>query len=298
MNLRSKPSQHPFGISRRAAVQAGAVGLLGLGTNHLNALRAAPIQGETQPGGRAKTCIYIFLSGGLAQHESFDMKPRATDTIRGEFNPIDTATPGIQICEHLPMLAQRSEMWALCRSLTHGWNEHSQGHHIMLTGRADMPRGFSGSKPQASDHPSIAAIAGDVTRPRNNLPPAVVLPEKLVHNSGRVIPGQFAGQMGEQRDPWFIEASPFQTKTYGAFPEYDFDHQERDREDTRVFQAPNLSLSHGVTQAALNKRVSLLGELEHQRRFLESHAHVEEFDAIGRESSRCSATRPSRMPSM
>ena len=106
MNLRSKPSQHPFGISRRAAVQAGAVGLLGLGTNHLNALRAAPIQGETQPGGRAKTCIYIFLSGGLAQHESFDMKPRATDTIRGEFNPIDTATPGIQICEHLPMLAQ------------------------------------------------------------------------------------------------------------------------------------------------------------------------------------------------
>jgi hypothetical protein len=278
MNSDRRPCLHPSGISRRTAVQAGAVGLLGLGTNHLNALRAAPITAENQSAGRAKTCIYIFLSGGLAQHESFDMKPQAPDTIRGEFNPINTVTPGIQISEHLPMLAQRSHLWALCRSLTHGWNEHSQGHHIMLTGRSDMPRGFSGSKPQATDHPSIAAIAGDVTRPRNNLPPAVVLPEKLVHNSGRVIPGQFAGQMGEHRDPWFIEASPFQTKTYGAFPEYDFDHQDRDREDTRAFQAPNLSLSHGITQAALNKRVSLLGELEQQRRFLDSHAHVEDFD--------------------
>ena len=51
--------------------------------------------------------IYIFLSGGLAQHESFDLKPDAADGIRGEFRPIATRTPGIQICEHLPRLAQR-----------------------------------------------------------------------------------------------------------------------------------------------------------------------------------------------
>ncbi len=53
--------------------------------------------------------IYIFLSGGLAQHDSFDMKPDAPDGIRGEFNPIATRTPGIQICEHLPLLAERSD---------------------------------------------------------------------------------------------------------------------------------------------------------------------------------------------
>ncbi len=67
----------------------------------------------------AKAVIYIFLSGGLSQIDSFDMKPEAPDLIRGEFRPIATRTPGIQICEHLPMLAERSHLWALVRSLAH-----------------------------------------------------------------------------------------------------------------------------------------------------------------------------------
>ena len=140
---------------------------------------------------RAKSVIYIFLSGGLAQQDSFDMKPDAPENVRGDFKPIATKTPGIEICEHLPMLAQRSNLWALCRSLTHPWNEHSQGHHIMLTGRSDLPPGFSGSAPQATDWPCIASIANAVTQPQNNLPPAVVLPNRLIHSSGRIIPGQF-----------------------------------------------------------------------------------------------------------
>ena len=98
---------------------------------------------------------------------------------------------------------------------------------IMLTGRSDLPPGFDPGKARPSDWPSIAAVAGALTRPRNNLPPAVVLPERLVHNTGRVIPGQFAGEMGPQRDPWFIEASPFDPNAYGAYPEYEFDHQQR-----------------------------------------------------------------------
>jgi hypothetical protein len=264
---------HPGRMSRRTAVQAGAVGLLGLGMNHLEALRAA-----SQLRGTARTCIYIFLSGGLSQHDSFDLKPHAPDTIRGEFQPISTRTPGIEICEHLPMLAERSHLWALCRSLTHQSNDHSAGHHIMLTGRTEMPPGFSSSVPNERNWPSIAAVAGAVTQRRNNLPPAVVLPEKLVHYSKRIIPGQFAGQMGPQRDPWFIEASPFHSTSYGAYPEYQFDHQERGHADNRVFQAPNLSLSHGMTQSAFTKRIDLLSQLEHQRQFLDAHAEIDEFD--------------------
>ena len=93
---------HPK-VSRRFAIQAGSIGLLGLGMNHVQALQAAPIQKRYDTtGGQAKKVIYIFLSGGLAQQDSFDMKPDAPDDIRGEFNPISTATPGLQICEHLP----------------------------------------------------------------------------------------------------------------------------------------------------------------------------------------------------
>ncbi len=267
---------HPS-LSRRTLLQAGSVGILGLGMNHLAGLRAAQADPAT---GKAKACIYIFLSGGLAQHESFDMKPDAAADIRGEFQPIATRTPGIQICEHLPMLAQRSESWALLRSLTHSSNEHSLGHHIMLTGRSQTPAGFNPSAPKRTDFPSIASLAGAAIAPRNNLPPAVVLPERLIHNTGRVIPGQFAGQMGSHRDPWFIEASPFHNMSYGAFPQYQFDHQNRGKKDDRQFQAPNLALPEGIDPLRLSGRIDLLATLQQQRAELDQAAETRSFDGL------------------
>ncbi len=267
-------------------LQAGAIGLVGLGMNHLAGLREAtaaantPQSSATPSSGTAKSCIYIFLSGGLAQHDSFDLKPDAPDTVRGEFKPIATRTPGIQICEHLPLLAQRSHLWSLLRSLTHSSNDHSAGHQIMLSGRGVLPPGFSPNKPQRSDWPSIAAIASAATQRRNNLPPAAVLPERLVHWSGRVIPGQFAGLMGSQRDPWFIEASPYHNTSYGAYPQYQFDHQERGHADQRVFQAPSLSLPPGIDSPRLADRTSLLATLQRQRAALDRAAQTADFDRL------------------
>ena len=265
-------NHHPQ-LSRRTAIQAGTLGLVGLGMNHLAALRA-----ESAERPRAKACIYIFLSGGLAQHDSFDLKPNAPAEIRGEFQPIATRTPGLQICEHLPQLAERSEMWSLCRSLTHGSNEHSMGHHIMLTGRSDLPQPFNPSKPLPTDHPSLASIAAAVTVQRNNLPPAVMLPDRIVHNSGRVIPGQFAGVMGSRRDPWVIEAAPFHNKSYGAFPEFAFDHQERGDADRRVFEAPNVALPEWLTSSRLNDRLALRKLIENQQRVFDQAAETQSLD--------------------
>ncbi|HEU5116615.1 MAG TPA: DUF1501 domain-containing protein, partial [Isosphaeraceae bacterium] len=191
-----------------------------------------------------------------------------------------TRTPGIHICEHLPLLAERSHLWSLVRSLSHRSDEHSAGHHIMLTGRSDLPRGFDPSKPRPSDYPSMAAIAGAMMPPRNNLPPAVVLPERLVHNSGRVIPGQFAGEMGPLRDPWFLEASPFDPKAYGAFPQYDFDHQERPRTPLRQkFEIPNLTLPEGLGSGRFANRLQLLSDLDRQRADLDRSAPGEQLDS-------------------
>jgi hypothetical protein len=258
-------------------LQAGAVGLLGLGMNHVAGLRALAANAPTP---KARAVIYVFLSGGLAQQDSFDLKPGAPAEYRGEFKPVATRTPGVQICEHLPRLAQRSQLWALVLSLTHRSNDHSAGHHIMLTGRSDLPPGFNPSAPRPGDWPSVAAVAGAVTTPRNNLPPAAVLPERLVHNTGRVIPGQFAGVMGPTRNPWFIEASSFDSAGYGAYPEYGFDHQERPRPPKdKAFQAPSLALPEGVARDRLDDRLSLLARLDRQRRDLERAATVESFDA-------------------
>ncbi len=278
---------HPRPVTRRAMIQAGAVGLLGMGMNHVAALRAAEAAGATA-GRRAKSVIYIFLSGGLAQHESFDMKPDAPAELRGEFSPIKTNTPGLHICEHLPMLAQRSEKWALCRSLTHPYNEHSEGHMVMLTGRTPKPRDFDARKPMPTDWPSIAALANDALprvlsadqrARRGNLPPALVLPDKIVHRTGRVIPGQFAGLMGKRRDPWFVEMSPYHPEHYGAFPTHLFHHAKGKLVDPRVkFQAPHFDLPESVNKQRVRRRVALRDVIDKQRRALDSAIKDETFD--------------------
>lgn len=272
--------EHHEGFSRRESMQIGAIGILGLGMNHLLGLRTSQAADGVVPSGKAKSCIFIFLSGGLAQHESFDMKPEAPETVRGEFRPIATRTPGLQICEHLPLLAERSDSWALCRSLTHGSNEHSAAHHIMLTGHSELPPGFSPNHPSRTDRASIAALAGHAMPPRNNLPPAVVLPERLVHSTGRVIPGQHAGEMGAQHDPWLIQASPFHSAAYGAYPQFSFDHQQRERNDDRIFQAPQLSLPAGLGMRQMEGRLALLETLRHQRATLDRFAETAQFDRL------------------
>ena len=259
------PRRHRLNGTRREMIQAGAIGLLGLGMNHVAALKGMASEAPKAANGKAKKVIYIFLSGGLAQHESFDMKPDAPAEIRGEFKPIATRTPGLQICEHLPMLAQRSEKYALVRSLTHGTNDHSLGHHVMLTGHSEAPLGFDRTKPKSTDWPSIASLATALVPPRNNLPPALVLPEKMKHREGRIINGQLAGMMGTRFDPWFLEMAPYHPAHYGAFPEYLFHHETGFQTDKRVsWQAPHLSLPEGLTIDRVLDRVSLRNQLESQ----------------------------------
>ncbi len=261
--------------TRRLAIQAGTLGLLGASTTPWAESRGAETKAKATP---IRSVIYLFLSGGLGQHDSFDMKPEAPDVIRGEFQPISTRTSGLQIVEHLPLLAQRSDKWSLIRSMTHGSNEHSLGHLYMLTGRSKAPPTFNNDKPMPQDWPSIAAIAGDQLAARNGLPPAVVLPERLIHRTGRVIPGQFAGEMGRRRDPWFIEACPFNTTTYGAYPEYEFHHASGSlKTPNRPFMAPNLSLPDQLLSSRLDRRLEMLQSLEDQRRTLDTAASVGEF---------------------
>ena len=268
-------------LSRRAVIRAGALGLLGgLGMGDLARLKASPGSGSALPAAGAKAVIYVFLSGGLAQHESFDMKPEAPIENRGEFKPIPTRTDGIQICEHLPKLAQLSNKWALLRSLTHPHNEHSQGHHVMLTGHSEEPAGFSPQKPQETDDPSIAAIANALLKPRGSaLTPVVVMPDKIVHRTGRVIPGQFAGRMGKSREPWFLDISPYHPQHYGAYPEYLFHHATGTHKDSGLqFRSPQLSLPAGLNLNRVTDRVALRKDLERQSHALESAAGDAAFD--------------------
>src|SRR5262249_58983222 len=108
----------------------------------------------------------------------------------------------------------------------------------------------------APDWPAVASVVGaSLPAPRNNLPPAVVLPERLVHWSGGTIPGAYGGLMGRRHDPLFIEASPYGNPMWrGAYPEYTFPNSSRQppaTPDDRVFQAPNITPSPGMTSDPL-----------------------------------------------
>jgi uncharacterized protein (DUF1501 family) len=129
----------------------------------------------------------------------------------------------------------------------------------------------------------MASIVGDVLPPRShNLPPAIVLPERLVHWSGGVIPGAYAGLMGPHRDPFFIEASPYGNPFWrGAYPEYTFPNHTRkppEGRDERVYQAPSLTLAPGVSLGRMSSRTMLLQTLDDERRSMEQSATVERYD--------------------
>jgi len=263
--------RHP-GFHRRTFLQAGAFAACGgLSLSDVTALRAA----TGAPGHsvrRAKSVIYIAFTGGLSQHESFDPKPEASTDIRGEFDAIETATPGLFISEHLPKLAARSEKWALCRSLSHTWNEHIQATSMMLTGRSILSPSFN-RVPRPTDFPGITAVAGRMVPSRNNLPGSAVLPYSID------TPGTKAGMMGSRYDPWFIKAAS-DCKWSGACPNC-WDHQRRPQQQHTgwpVFQAPSLNLPDGITQPRLDRRKSLLQVVEQRQQSLENTASVASMD--------------------
>ena len=156
MPLRPIDSRRTTGLSRRSMLEAGAIGLLGLSQGELLAARSL----AAGPSQRRKSVIFLFLTGGLSHQDSFDLKPDAPDTVRGEFKPIATRTPGVQVCEHLPLLAARSDRYALVRSIATNSSGHEEACHMLLTGRLDFPTGFStGNAPSPNEWPSIAAQA-------------------------------------------------------------------------------------------------------------------------------------------
>ena len=111
------------------------------------------------------------------------MKPNAPSDVRGEFQPIATRTPGILICELLPLLAERTDRYALLRSMQTASSGHELACHMLLTGRLDLPSGFTLDKvPSGNEWPFIPALVTYAFREhQQKMPPSIVLPESHVN---------------------------------------------------------------------------------------------------------------------
>ncbi|MBL8850575.1 MAG: DUF1501 domain-containing protein [Planctomycetaceae bacterium] len=261
MRARLLPSVEPVALSRRRVLQFGALGTLGSSL-------AEPSQASSSS--TPKSVLFIFVNGGISQHDSFDLKPEAPSDIRGEFQPIDTATPGIQVCEHLPEFAKRSNDYALVRSIATDSSGHEEACHMLFTGRLDLPPGFSLDRvPNPNEWPSIAAQITYALRDRGGLPPAAVLPQPSVNEAARFRPGQYAGRLGSRWEAWHLDIAAPCPLGNGACPNcfrFDADHFEHAAQS--VFDVPLLSLPDGG-ESRLSARVDLLAEAEQSRRFVE-----------------------------
>src|SRR5262245_46808435 len=102
------------GFTRREMLRAGGLAMLG-GFGLPELLEAEQTRPAPTPAGKAKSVIMLYLMGGAPAQDMFDLKPDAPSDVRGEFKPINTSVPGIQICEHLPKMARWMHKTALVR---------------------------------------------------------------------------------------------------------------------------------------------------------------------------------------
>ncbi len=126
------------GPGRRAVLRAGVLGFLGLGLEDWFRLRAEA--GDAgRPAVPVRNCILIWLAGGPSHLDTFDPKPGAPADIRGEFRPIATSVPGVQISEVFPNLARMMDRVTLIRSMTSPEADHDRAAHHMLTSYRPSP---------------------------------------------------------------------------------------------------------------------------------------------------------------
>ncbi len=170
---------------RREFIRIASLGPLGLGLGDYLSLRA---QSQTQS---ERSCIMVVLDGGMSHHDTFDMKPDAPADIRGTFQPVATKVPGIQICEHLPRVAQQMDKFAIVRSVWGRTAIHFNGVYFLMTGYLPI---------QSMEFPSLGAVAAKELGPRKGMPP-YVLNAMLDHAMG-------PGFLGSAYAPFWVRSDP------------------------------------------------------------------------------------------
>lgn len=180
------------GVSRRGFLQLGSASFLGLS---LPSLFAAQQSMAAEQIDNEKSVILVFLWGGPPHMDWLDMKPNAPTAIRGEFKPMRTNVPGIQICEHLPLLASMADRYTIVRSATHDQSVHAQAAHYTLTGNKIAP---------GRESPNLGAVVTRFQPPRSALPAAFHIGPRMYDTAGNGPIGQDGGFLGGSSEPFRI----------------------------------------------------------------------------------------------
>jgi len=164
-------------LGRREMLRLGVGGLAGGSFLELVSLLRQSQAAASEAAGphrQPASCILIWMDGGPSHLDTFDLKPEAPSEVRGEFAPIRTNVPGIEICELLPQLAKIADKYAIIRSVHHDQGNHGAGNHYMMTGAP--PRIPVGCGAHVSFHPSMGSVTAHERRAPHGLPSYFSLP--------------------------------------------------------------------------------------------------------------------------
>ena len=239
----------PGPMSRRGFLQVGgtAAGSLGL-SSLLKARDLSPSVGKNL---EDTAVIFVWLPGGAPHMETYDMKPDAPDTHRGEFNPIRTNVPGIEVCELLPMHAKCADKYNLIRSVHHTFSDHGGGHKRFLTGRDPKePTGF------VNDYPCVGSMAFKALegkRDTRGMPGYMALGNGRVNGINTFSFG--SAYLGAETHPFAISADPSE----------------------KNFKVENIDIDKALTER-LNDRTSLLRDFDQMRRDVDNSGIFDSMD--------------------
>jgi uncharacterized protein (DUF1501 family) len=218
------------GVLRRDFLKVGAIGA-GLSLGGYLRMAAA---GEVNPHARGKSGILIYLGGGPTHMDTFDLKPDAPAEYRGEYNPIATNVPGVQISEHLPQLAACADKYAILRGVSHTLAAHELGRMYMNTGNRPLP---------SLTFPGYGSVVSMEMESSPELPKVVSIPN-APHP---------AGYLG-------IAHSPLATGSSPAFG--------------RPFSVRGMALGRGLTITDVERRQKLLGDLDATFRGIDNDSEI------------------------
>ncbi|MCY2964779.1 MAG: DUF1501 domain-containing protein, partial [Planctomycetota bacterium] len=170
-------------FNRRSLLQYGSLGALGVTAAGL--ISGQPLHAFPNPleqwsdgagFGKAKACILMFMWGGPSHLDTWDLKPNAPAEVRGEFAPIATTVPGIQVSEHFSRLAKHAERLSIVRSVTHDDPAHLSSVHHILTGRHAPQVKSDAVPPSRKDSPQIGSALAKLRPSTGLLPQCVTMP--------------------------------------------------------------------------------------------------------------------------
>ncbi len=184
----------------------------------------------------------IFNCGAPSHLDLWDMKPEATEEVRGQFHPIATNVPGIHVSELLPRMARRMHQLAILRTVHHGHAQHNSGMYWTTVGqpyRVDSTL----INPSPTDLPGLGTLVGWLAERDDyaaTVPAYVIAPKPHCDSFQYITPGQYGGCLGSRFDPFVLNGDP----------------------NSSDFRVPNLTPIEGLPTERMHRRRDLLRRLD------------------------------------